>query len=116
MELECLYVQTPRPESWGLGNRPVRGVAEHQSTCEMKGGVLFVCQGVNFGFVFCHPIPCSSHGKEAACNAGDRGLIPDSGRSSGEGNGNPLQYSCPESPMDRGPWRATIHGVTKSRT
>ena len=46
--------------------------------------------------------PCSSVGKESACNAGDPGLIPGSGRSLGEGNGNPLQYSCLENPMDRG--------------
>ena len=46
--------------------------------------------------------PCSSVGKESACNAGDLGLIPGSGRSSGEGNGNPLQYSRLENPMDTG--------------
>ena len=44
------------------------------------------------------------------------GLIPGSGRSPGEGNGNPLQYSCLENPMDRGAWWATVHGITKSRT
>ena len=55
-------------------------------------------------------------GKESACNAGDTGLIPDSGRSPGERNGNPLQYSCQENPIDRGAWRATVHGVTKSQT
>ena len=44
--------------------------------------------------------------KESACNAGDLGLIPESGRSPGEGNGNPLQYSCLENPKDRGVWRA----------
>ena len=56
-------------------------------------------------------------GKEPACNTGDLGSIPGSGRSPGEGNGNPLQYSCLENnPMDRGAWRATIHGITKSRT
>jgi len=60
--------------------------------------------------------PCSSNSKEFACNAGDLGSIPGSGRSSGEGNGNPLQYSCLENPMDRGAWRATIHGVAKSQT
>ena len=59
--------------------------------------------------------PCSSVGKESACNAGDPGLIPGSGRSPGEGNGNPLQYSCLENPMDRGAWQATVHGVTKVR-
>ena len=52
----------------------------------------------------------------SACNAGDLGLIPGSGRSPGEGNGNPLQYSCLENPMDRGAWWAIVHGVTKSRT
>ena len=46
--------------------------------------------------------PCASHGKESAYSAGDPGSIPGSGRSSGEGNGNPLQYSCLENPMDRG--------------
>ena len=51
----------------------------------------------------------------SASNAGDLGLIPGSGRSPGEGNGNPLQYSCLENPMDRGAWRATVHGVTKSQ-
>ena len=53
---------------------------------------------------------------ESACNAGDLGLIPGLGRSTGEGNGNPLQYSCLEDPMDRGAWWATVHGVTESRT
>ena len=47
---------------------------------------------------------------------GDPGLIPGSGRSPGEGNGNPLQYSCLGNPMDRGAWWATVHGVTKSQT
>ena len=49
-------------------------------------------------------------------DAGDLGLIPGLGRSPGEGNGNPLQYSCLENPMDGGAWWATVHGVTKSRT
>ena len=60
--------------------------------------------------------PGGSDGKESACNAGDLGSIPGLGRSPGEGNGNPLQYSCLESPMDRGAWRAAVHGVTKSQT
>ena len=54
--------------------------------------------------------------KASACNAGDLGSIPGSGRSPGEGNGNPLQYSCLENPMDGGAWRATVHGVAKSET
>ena len=61
-------------------------------------------------------LPCSSNGKESACNAGGPGLIPGSGRSSGEGNGSPLQYSCLENPMDRVAWRATVHKFTKSWT
>ena len=76
------------------------------------------------------PEPCSSHrhtkitatyratagasdGKESACNVGDMALIPGLGRSPGEGNGNPLQYSCLENPMGKGTWQATVHGVTK---
>ena len=58
--------------------------------------------------------PGGSGVKESACNVGDPGLIPGSRRSPGEGNGNPLQYSCLENPMERGTWQATIHGVTKS--
>ena len=60
--------------------------------------------------------PGSSAGKESASNAGDLGLIPGLERSPGEGNGNPLQYSCLENAMDRGAWQATVHGVTKSQT
>ena len=54
--------------------------------------------------------------KVSACNAGDLCAIPESGRSSGEGNGNPLQYSCLENSMDGGAWWATVHGVAKSQT
>ena len=60
--------------------------------------------------------PGGSDGKESACNVEDPGLIPGLGRYPGEGNGNPLQYSCLENFMDRGAWWATIHGVTKSQT
>ena len=60
--------------------------------------------------------PHSSVSKESACNAGDRGLIPVSERSPGEENGNPLQYSCLENPMDTGVWWAIVHGVARSWT
>ena len=60
--------------------------------------------------------PGGSDGKVSACNAGDLGSIPGLGRSPGEGNGSPLQYSCLENSMDGGTWLATVHGVTKSRT
>ena len=55
-------------------------------------------------------------GKESACNVGDLGLIPGSGRTPGEGNGYPLQYSCLEDSMDRGAWPAAVHGVAESQT
>ena len=58
-------------------------------------------------------LSCSSDGKESACYAEDPGLIPGSGRSPGEGSGNPLQYFCLENSMDRGAWPATVHGVTE---
>ena len=54
-------------------------------------------------------------GEEFACQSGDLDSIPGSGRSPGEGNGNPLQYSCLENPMDREAWRGTVHGVAKSQ-
>ena len=57
--------------------------------------------------------PGGSAGKESACNAGDLGSIPGSGRSPGEGNGNPLRYSCLENPMDRGAWQAIVYEVSK---
>ena len=60
--------------------------------------------------------PGGSDGKESACNAGDPGSKPELARSPGEGNGNPLQYSCLKNSMDRGAWRAPVHGVTNSQT
>ena len=61
-----------------------------------------------------HGFPGSLDGKASAYNAGDPGSIPESGRPPGEGNGNPLLYSCLENPMDGGAWWATVHGVAKS--
>ena len=60
--------------------------------------------------------PGSSEVKVSACNVGDLGLIPGSGRSPGEGNGNPLQYTCLENPMDGGAWGATVHCRKESDT
>ena len=57
--------------------------------------------------------PHSSVGKSSAYSAGDLGLIPGLGRPPGEGNGNPLKYSCLEYRMDRGAWRATVHGIAR---
>ena len=58
--------------------------------------------------------PGGSDGKELAYNVGVPGSVPGLGRSLREGNGNPLCYSCPENPMDRGTWQVTVHGVAKS--
>ena len=64
-------------------------------------------------------LPCSSNGKESACQPRGQGSIPGLGSPSGEGsegNGNPLQYSCRENSMDRGAWRVTVHGCRESDT
>ena len=71
---------------------------------------LPILSNKNYGF------PGGSDGRKPACSAGHPGSTPGSGRSPGEGNGNPLQYSCLENPMDRGAWWAIVHGVTKSQT
>ena len=65
---------------------------------------------------FCFVVTSGAEVKASACNVGDLGSIPGSGRSPGEGNGNPLQYSCLENPMDGGAWWDTVHGVAKSQT
>ena len=70
--------------------------------------IAFLLYDLKAGLSF----PDDSDGKESAYNAGDPGLIPGSGRSSGEGNGYPFQYSCLENPMDRRAWLVTVHEVT----
>ena len=70
----------------------------------------------DFHFTYHEGFPGGSDGKESTCNVGDLGSIPGLGRSLGEGNGYPLQYSCLEKSVDRGAWWATVHGVTKSQT
>ena len=67
-------------------------------------------------FLFIGGFPGGSDKKESACNEGDLGSTPGSGRFPGEGTGNPLQYSCLENPMNRGAWWAIVHGVAKSWT
>ena len=64
----------------------------------------------------CMDFPDGSDGKESVCNVGDPGLIPGSARAPGERNGYSLQYSCLENSLDRGAWRATVHGVAKTWT
>ena len=85
----------------------------HAHTCMWVNGILLSHQKERDSAIC---FPAGLDGKESACNAGDLGSIPGLGRSPGEGNGNPLQHSCLENPMDRGAWWTTVHGVTKSRT
>ena len=106
-----------RTEAWvaehskeSLAGSEVRGILQ-----PLKGkGKLFwrdLRRGLTkWGF------PGGSDGTESACNAGDPGLIPGLERSPGEGNCNPLQYSCLENSMDKGAWWATVHGAAKSQT
>ena len=81
------------------------------STEEIRNYLLLL--GISFLPV---DLPWNSDVKKSAYNAGDPGSILETGRSSGEGNGKLLQYSCLENPMERGAWRAIVHGVTKSQT
>ena len=97
---------------------PIGRLESHQRGFWIE--TLLLCPGdllsKSSKLTFSRASPGGSEDKASACNAGDPGLIPGLGRSPGEGNGNPLQYSCLENPMDRGAWWATVHGVTKSRT
>ena len=67
-------------------------------------------------YTYIQSFPGGSVGEESACNAGDPASVPEWGRAPGEGNGNPLQYSYLENPLDRGAWQATVHGVAKNQT
>ena len=77
-------------------------------------------QGQNHFRFYCHvlsiELPMWLSGKESVCSAGDLGSIPGEGRSPGEGNGNPLHYSCLENSTDRGAWRVTVHGIAETDT
>ena len=96
LPLQCSCLETPRDGEalWAA----VYGVAQSQTQLK-RCSSSSIFHGGEF--------PGSSVGKESACSAGDPGSIPGSGRSPGEGYGNPLQYSCLENPMDRGAWWAT---------
>ena len=76
--------------------------------------IYMLIHGYNHVLLYLHP--GGSDGKASACNAEDLGSVPGLGKSPGEGNGNPFQYSCLENSTDGGAWWATVHGVTKSQT
>ena len=77
---------------------------------------LYIWNKFSIGLVLSWDFPGGSDGKESACNTGDLGSIPGLRRSPGEENGNPLQYSCLENPMDRETWWAPVHGIPKGWT
>ena len=76
--------------------------------------IVYMCQDIYRKIFNVVGFPGGSDGKESACIAGDLNLIPGLGRSPGEGNGYPLQYSHLENSRDRAAWQATVHGVTKN--
>ena len=107
----CFFVSLPFtvPDCYkGAGSSRLREKA-HASTPAWVLPMVFILENLLALWVLLRGFP----GKESACNAGDLDSIPGSGRSPGEGNGNPLQYSCLENSMDRG---AIVHGVAKSQT
>ena len=79
----------------------------------VKNSGIFIADPVS---LYLLGFPGGTNGKESAYNAGDPGLIPESGRSPGEGNDYSLQYSCLGNPMDRGAWWAIVHRITKNQT
>ena len=89
---------------------PVFLIPVKRETTLIFGAWIDNLVAVSLGF------PGGSDSKESTCNAGDLGSIPGSGRFPGEGNGNPLQYSCLENPLDREVWWVTVHGVAESVT
>ena len=113
------------PRDWGAWWAAVYGVAQSRTQLKWLSSSssvymsVSVCQSVPAFFCYLvsiHYFPGGSEGKKSACSTGDLGSIPGSGRSPGEGNGNPLQHTCLENSMDRGSWQATVHGVSKSGT
>ena len=103
-----ILLEESSPSLWWFSHRSVLSSTQLYSD-------LQVTQHDSLEF-FLHSFHAGSDGKESACSVGDLGSIPGSGRSPGEGNGNPLQCSCLENPMDGGAWWASVHGVAENRT
>ena len=113
----CLYVESKKKKGYTwtyLRNRLRSTDVENKFTVTSGVGGR---ENLRWRLVCTHlGLPCSSNTKESACNAEDPGLIPGLGKSSEEGNGNPLQYYCLENPMDTRAWKSTVRGTVKSRT
>ena len=95
-----------------MTGRPSGGARKGNVEASSLGEKLAIRSSTDLDWGF----PSGSVVKNPPVKAGDASLMPGSGRCPGEGNGNPLQYSCLENPMGRGAWRATVHGAAKSRT
>ena len=106
MNLFIKQIHRHRKQTYGYQMGKVRGGAVNYEHRINKYTLLYTSS----------PNDSDSKKKKSACSAGDLGSISGSGRSPGEGNGYPLQYSCLENPMSRGAWWATVHGVSKSQT
>ena len=121
LQYSCLENPMDVGAWWATVHGVVESDTTKQITLELLSFILFIVFPKVFNTMWCGfytmiCFHCGSDGKASACNVGDPGSIPGSGRSPGEGNGNPLQYSCLENSMDRGAWWPTVHGVTKSQT
>ena len=116
---ECSSKSSPRRSHLNSDLSKERTESCKSSNIRHPDGRVFWCPCIARTECWHLGFPGGASGKEITSNAGvtgDTSLIPGSGRSSGGGNGSPLQYSCQENPMDRGAWWATVHGVTKSWT
>ena len=112
-QLPLPYLSTIPPQGWDIcsgGGSTLAHQHHLESRVYIRAQSWCSIEGDFWGF------PSGPDSKHSDCNAGDPGSIPASGRSPGDGNDNPLQYSCLENPMNRGAWWATVHGVTKSWT
>ena len=96
-------------------SQKVLGKLGHGSSFGVRGGAV-VLKAFEFTTCTVYVFPGGSDSKMSAYDVGDQGSIPGLGRSPGEGNGNPLQYSCLENPMGGGTWQATVRGAAKSQT
>ena len=98
-----------------LGCTPETKIMLYVNYTSIKNKLIWCIKNKNlFSFYLSLWHPGGSDGKESACNSGDPALIPGLGRSPGEGNGYPFQYSCLENSMDKWVWRVVVHVVTKS--
>ena len=116
LQYSCLENSMDREAWWATAHGVTKSQTQLSVWAYTHTHTRFTIKGRIISFPLILALPNDSDSKESACNAGDPSSIPGSGRYPGERTGNPLQYSYLENTMDRGDWRATVHGVTKSWT